>query len=284
MEPGTVLLEDTWEASDVVEECGRRGVPCRELTVEALEAVEAAAFVRCTYMCSTELVQAKLREAGMVGKVPSTYPDQLRSLFHRAIQTRQLMSIQPSELPLFVKPTGNDKAFDGRVVRDAEALRSVVDECAGGGGGCASADSAGGKEVYTAEVVTFACEHRLFIGQGRLYGTGKIRNDGTDAGGSLSPPSATVDRVLSLCGDSFWAVDVGFIVKEDEPAAAAAGVGPDGAPGTWALVEVNPPFSLDDHGLPIEPYVQYCVDACAWIRGGGAETGPGAPGEAQPGQ
>ena len=41
-----------------------------------------------------------------------------------------------------------------------------------------------------------------------------------------------------------------------------------GAGGQWAVVEVNPPFALDDHGLRIGAYCQYCADACRWIRRG----------------
>lgn len=257
-----VLLEDTWEADDVREECERLKIPCRELTVEQLSAYEPREFVDSVYMCNTEIVQRKLRDAFGEAKfdavVPCTYPQSLASLFHRKIDRKLLSRVEAEDLPVFIKPATNDKAFDGRVVRDTTALATLRKEATEYSGETHEV------EIYVSTVVEFWAEYRLFVGAGNLYGMGMIRDvrkQKSDTTVQLSdscqgdPPRAFVDDVLACCGDhAFWVVDVGVLVAT--------------CPGQsqWAVVEVNPPFALDDHGLHIEPYCRYCIDACAWIR------------------
>mmetsp|Transcript_40113 Transcript_40113/g.93154 ORF Transcript_40113/g.93154 Transcript_40113/m.93154 type:complete len:248 (+) Transcript_40113:48-791(+) len=238
-----VLLEDTWEATDVMEECTRTGRPCQELTVEQLDAYDPREFMKHVFMCNTEIVQKKLQAVGLSSKVPATYPPELGNMFHRTMETKRLDLISTADLPLFVKPTSNNKAFDGCVVKSAEKLQDIIEEVGGGEKGAAL-------EVFTAEVVSFKAEYRLFIGGFKCYGLGQI-NEAEPVG---PPPDELVQQIVALVGDRFWVVDVGYLSKQD------------GAP-EWAVVEVNPPFSMDDHGLAIEPYVQYCTDAAAWIRG-----------------
>jgi len=261
-----VLLEDTWEADDVVEECGRRGVSCRELTVAELEVYDARAFVcESVFMCNTDLVQTKLRSLspGLFAEVvPDTYPHELHELLRRDIARRELGSVQDSELPLFVKPVSNDKAFDGRVVADVEQLsdlRAEVCDLLHGRLGDASEAEVAALQVYAAAPVHFQAEFRLFVGGGRMYCGAKnesylIRRDADVEAKDLAPPEDFMRKVVEACpSDVFWVVDVGFMVQ---PTGSAV----------WAVVEVNPPFSLDDHGLPIKPYMDYCIDACAWIK------------------
>ncbi|CAD7935062.1 unnamed protein product [Amoebophrya sp. A25] len=311
-----VLLEDSWEAEDVLEECRRVGIACVELTPAELENKSADEFVKeSCFMCSTEIVQRQLRkffhqaaDLEEIGVVPCTYPAEFFSsstsasstsasaaaslaeegennLFNRKISKRMLSSLcaEHEELPLFVKPASNDKLFDGGVVRDAEDLariweqvRSASDGTGGRGGAAREVDHAPvGRdeertncEVYTAAVVRFVVEYRLFIGSGRLYGDAgkfyKIRaaREMEQKGDLPIPPAAFLEDILRCVGpERFWVVDVGMMMFTTE-------VGEDTSNTTkkWGVVEVNPPFSLDDHGLPIEPYCQYCQDACEWIR------------------
>jgi len=241
-----VLLEDTWEGSDIMEECARRGIPCQELTVDALAKYDPTMFVQHTFMCNTEIVQKHLRSAGLAYKVPDTYPAELESLLQRRIEHRKLHKVAEGDLPLFIKPTSNDKAFDGVVVRDAEHLQSIRDD----------ARSADDVEVYISETVTFLVEYRLFLGGGKIYGMGEhyLRDGDRSAG---VPAVNFVQEVLACVGDAFMAVDVGLMTKDGQCEVCEA---------VWAVVEVNPPFALDDCGLAIEPYVQFCADACAYVR------------------
>ena len=249
-----VLLEDTWEADDIKDECSRVSITCRELSVGDIEEVNAIEFSKSTFMCNTELTQRKLREAGLLNKVPSTYPNSLQNLLKRSVKQRILKTISVSDLPIFIKPVSNDKSFDGRVVQDMPGLASLREEA--GDGECL---------VWVAEKVCFLVEHRLFVGGGELYGTGRIQGKG-----DAVPPESFVREVLACCGvDVFWAVDVGLMTPL--PGTGEGGGGNRGQEEgseeeCWAVVEVNPPFALDDHGLAIEPYCRYCRDACAWLR------------------
>lgn len=296
-----VLLEDSWEAADVIEECARLGITCTELAPEELRAnYSAETFVgEHTFMCNTDLVQEKLREyfgcgdLEAVGAVPCTYPqeflggvdtpsvdtsslDSAEYFFARTIRRRTLgevaAELESSDFkqPLFVKPASNDKAFDGKVVRDKEDLEAILEEVRK----TAAVDSF---PVFTAPPVRFRIEYRLFIGGGRIYrGTTSEDSSGDSwymvraepgldtlfaekgagkQGACPVPDAAFVDAILDKVGpERFWVVDIGLVAAE-------------AAEEQWAIVEVNPPFSVDDHGLEIELYCQYCFHTCAWIRG-----------------
>lgn len=263
--PGSaaVLLEDTWEASDIIEECSRLQIACSELTAGAMLNYDSELFVQHTFMCDTAIVQKHLKLLGLENKVPDTYPKELESVLHRQIERRQLREIVEADLPLFIKPTSNDKAFDGIVVRDAGGLQRVREEVG---------ETADELEVYAAEKVNFAVEYRLFVGNGTVYGVpGEhyVRDGDRSAG---VPSDEFIQEIVKCCGDGFMAVDVGLMTKDEEqPLCNDNGVVKDYCPeatwATWAVVEVNPPFALDDCGLAIEPYVQFCIDSCAYIRG-----------------
>lgn len=250
-----VLLEDTWEADDVKEECIKHHVPCDEMTVIELEQYSTLEFVQSTYMCNTELIQRKLAEVGLLTKVPSTYPDSLFGLLKRSVEQRTLKDLKLTDLPVFVKPVSNDKSFDGRVVTDEGGLEHLLED--------------GGHDlecpIWAAERVSFLVEHRLFVGGGKLYGMGRIQGS-SDA----LPDESFISEVLSCCGpDVFWAVDVGLLVRANTSGKQEGHKKHEGNEEQeccWAVVEVNPPFALDDHGLAIGPYCRFCQDACAWIR------------------
>jgi len=245
-----VILEDTWEADDVKNWCASKNISCEELSVDTLEAIDAVAFVNSTYMCNTKLVQEKLQEARLQHKVPSTYPVQLRPLLHRNVEEKLLGDISSSNLPSFIKPVSNDKCFDGRVIEDQDSLSRLMEEardihC----------------PVWTSDKVSFLVEYRLFIGCGNVYGCGRIQGC-SDA----VPPASFVNELLACCGsDVYWAVDVGLMTRVHDDS-YHSDAGKREAPSCWAVVEVNPPFSLDDHGLDIDSYCQYCQDACEWMR------------------
>lgn len=234
-EEAEVVLEDSWEADDVKEECGRRGIRCTELTSEALRAMDTQQFISSTFLCDTAVIHTHLRRAGLHHNVPDTYPDEFKSLYHRTIKTSVLDQIKQSDLPLFVKPRTNDKVFDGMVIRSLDQLPPPE-------------EVSPSTRIYTSEVVGFGAEHRLFVGGGRLYGIGlRLSGQGEDLESSLK---AFAEAIVELAGNVFVVVDVGFVESR----------------GGWAVVEANPPFALDDCGLGIRPYMQYCMDACHSFR------------------
>eukprot|EP00933_Yihiella_yeosuensis_P022913 TRINITY_DN17937_c0_g2_i1.p1 TRINITY_DN17937_c0_g2~~TRINITY_DN17937_c0_g2_i1.p1 ORF type:complete len:308 (+),score=44.27 TRINITY_DN17937_c0_g2_i1:61-984(+) len=294
----TVLLEDTWEADDVKEECARLDIPCSELTVEDLEAYDPHKFIfESVYMCDTAIVQQKLKavsstyDVNYLDKVPSTYPDLLRTLMFRKIVKSSISDLKEKLLgskklceesefvkfPIFVKPVSNDKAFDGGVLRCEEDLQTLVERDTDSG-------SENSIEIWLAEVVHFVSEYRLFVGSGKCYGRGKIqeksaelirmRDQAEKSGGkernlletamSDGPSEEFIESILENLEGEFMAIDVGLMVKGESAVMEEGSI-------CWSVVEVNPPFALDDHGLDIESYCQYCIDACEWMCQRGKE-------------
>jgi len=33
----------------------------------------------------------------------------------------------------------------------------------------------------------------------------------------------------------------------------------------WFIVEINPPFSLDNHTIDMNQYIEFCIDSCQYI-------------------
>eukprot|EP01052_Picozoa_sp_SAG31_P007565 SAG31_NODE_362_length_16904_cov_7.893218_2_plen_128_part_00 len=82
--------------------------------VEALTKYDARSFVfESTFMCNTELIQAKLKAVGRMHKVPGTYPKALDGLLNRKCEQRSFSDVTEEMLPVFIKPVSNDKRFDG---------------------------------------------------------------------------------------------------------------------------------------------------------------------------
>merc|ERR1712206_24643 len=96
----------------------------------------------------------------------------------------------------------------------------------------------------------FVCEHRLFIGDGRVWGTAEYSEHvlSEDVIVSSPIPPEFVEEVLACNTMGFVVVDV---------ALTRAGV--------WCVVEVNPPFALTSYGLDICTYVEYCCAAWAHL-------------------
>merc|ERR1719478_2012641 len=111
------------------------------------------------------------------------------------------------------------------------------------------AADADGEPAYVSDPIDFVCEHRLFLGPGRLWGSAEYSDHvlSEDAVVSKEVPSEIVDEVLRLNSLGFVVVDVGL--KRD---------------GEWCIVEVNPPFALSSYGLDIAIYVEYCC--AAWVH------------------
>ena len=69
-----MLLEDTWEASDIIEECSRLQIACSELTAGAMFNYDSELFIQHTFMCDTAIVHKHLKLLSLESKVPDTYP------------------------------------------------------------------------------------------------------------------------------------------------------------------------------------------------------------------
>lgn len=221
-----VLLEDSWQAQDIVDYCAQNAVQCDIVSADALEKMHSAEFLQCAYFCNTETVQHHLRAVGRADLVPDTYEAAYNQFFCRSFSRSMLKEVDLSKGPRFVKPADNGKLFTGKVV---QSLSDFDD--------CPPLDCI----VYTTDPILFVAEYRLLIGNGKLYGRGhmckeRVEDDGLDQ---------IQNDLVAVTGENFRCVDVGL------------------TSGKWIVVEINPPFSLDDYGIALQAYMSFCIDACA---------------------
>jgi hypothetical protein len=212
-------------------------------TVDELLRIPSSKFLESIYFCNTDIVQSHITQH--FGKdvicdiIPDCYEKQYHSLLHRNIQRCKFGDIDwtASTNGIFVKPYLNNKEFDGMVIKSPSDY---------GERGYPIPDSE--IECYTSDIVKFASEYRLLIGNGKLYGIGNLFGENLDG---IDDNAFTIikERLVLLTGDKFRCVDIGFVPNKCK----------------WLVVEINPPFSLDDHGIPLNMYMEFCIDACRWI-------------------
>eukprot|EP00768_Dysnectes_brevis_P006310 gnl/Dysnectes_brevis/4915_a6829_803.p1 GENE.gnl/Dysnectes_brevis/4915_a6829_803~~gnl/Dysnectes_brevis/4915_a6829_803.p1 ORF type:complete len:283 (+),score=-16.43 gnl/Dysnectes_brevis/4915_a6829_803:60-908(+) len=257
-----VILEDTWLDDDCIElndihlYCTKnKQLIVRVMKRSEIEELNCETFFDKAFFCNTEIVQSKMREVGSdlyQRCVPDTYDPRFQELFKRRIRQDEFgrfFSQKIDRNPVFIKPVSNDKLFDGRVVVDPVA--DFVDY----GLSVPDSDTA----IYICDPYEFAYELRLFVGNGKLYGQAHMRGP-TPLSGESYPQlidSGILERVVQLSGSDFLCVDIGFGSPVCPHAEAHAG--------QWMIVELNPPFSLDDYDLCLDTYMNYCLDACAYI-------------------
>jgi len=119
----------------------------------------------------------------------------------------------------------------------------------------------GNINVYIAEVVKFHSEYRLLVGNGKLYGCGYIEGE------DIIPQSfieTIVKKVTPENPDSdypkFCGVDVGLLRFTQSYPVKEYDLPPTNLPPKWVVVEINPPFALEDYGIPISDYFQFTLD------------------------
>lgn len=52
-----VLLEDSWEALDIIDFCNKNDHECVVLSGDQLKTMDAKEFFKCAYFCNTDIVQ-----------------------------------------------------------------------------------------------------------------------------------------------------------------------------------------------------------------------------------
>lgn len=243
-----VVLQDTWDEPEDEElvEYVTAQYPEQQRVVLAAEEIQdlTAASILAPFF-DTSLVQSILARAGVAYDIPDCYPDSLCTLFRRNIQTMTAAacfglapeSEQPI-LPFFVKPVGQAKTFGQRVETQehVEELLAIIGD---------DVDQL----VYKCALVTFECEFRLFIAEGKLVGCQDASRDLLGHDAKAQPEPAFLEEVLEANQEPFAVIDVGM--QSDQ---------------VWCVVEQNPPFSLASYGLPIDQYVSFCQGAWQHIR------------------
>lgn len=232
-----ILLEDSWEADDIIEWVRQR--PEHELFVlnyDELWCYDNEQFLQSAYFCNTDIVQHHLEAMNMQHVVPDTYEiSTFSKQLGRVIEKCKLGDIDLRLGSRFVKPVLNKKDFDGRVL-------SSLDDYEACGLTCPSLDTM----VYHCQPFTFICEYRVLIGNNKVYGVGHMNKakytDGMDK---------FIESIVPLVSKSYKCVDIAYSIK---PVAR------------WVIVEINPPFSLDDYKIDLDSYMNFCLDSCAFIN------------------
>ena len=238
-----VILENTWtannEADDIIDYCINHDIQYKIMTPESLFDMDHAQFFNSIYFCDTAIVQYHLRETNCSYLIPDTYESVYNEFYSRKIEQIRWGDVNISILtnPIFIKPIGNSKSFDGTIITtesDNYSLQLV-------------SNKSPNTIIYKSDVVNFICEYRLLIGNGKLYGYGFIRGRRMES----FTEELNITKIIELTGENFRCIDIGFVMKPLFK---------------WIIIEVNPAFSLDDYDIPIQIYLDFCIDSCKWIN------------------
>jgi len=246
-----IFLEDTWDATDVIDYCHDHGYNCTVLSPSQLRSMESEDFIKYTYLCNTDIVQEHLRKLALLhshsykNNINNLVPDTYESTytFGRTITKMPFSDVKKiSKIsPIFIKPLSNDKSFDGQIYYQDDYFLGQLprdDEI-----------------VYTSECVKFMAEYRLLIGYSenekrmKLYGHGLISGHNMDDIFQSYHTQSYINKVIQWTPEKqFRCVDIGYTKTG------------------WQIVEINPPFSLDDHHIPLHQYMDFVIGACNNIK------------------
>ncbi len=59
-----------------------------------------------------------------------------------------------------------------------------------------------------------------------------------------------INELIKTTEDDFRCIDIGYLSETNE----------------WVVVEINPPFSLDDYKINLTDYMNFCIGACKWLN------------------
>jgi hypothetical protein len=218
------------KSEDIMAYCKKKQIKIREMPNKQIKRNMSIFLDGCVF-CGMYDIFAFIKAYGINDIVPDTYPEFFSELYKRNIQKVKYQDMNTLIFPYFVKSTGNDKSVNGTIVNNIYQLANLI---------CSSfVDITANLELYVAEVVKFSSEYRLLVGNNLVYGVGyqKGKND-------IRPDDDFVKKIINLSNEEFLCVDVGFIKSLGE----------------WAIIEVNPPFSIIDYGIPVDAYVDYAMD------------------------
>jgi len=230
-----INLEAEWEAYDIISYCKTNNIICNVMQSCELDKIDNIDFMQSVPFCNTTIVQKNLMANKL--EIIDTYSPIFNELYGRDIKKMSFGElVWHNEFPYFLKLVGNSKEIDGTIIESAHDLNILLNNIP-------ELDS---KSFYVSNVVSFNAEYRLFIGNSTLYGMRRqkgfykehINKDSKDF----------ITQIINKSNNIYCIVDIGFNYGTDE----------------WQIVEVNPPFSVDDYGLDINIYMIYCINA--WIN------------------
>ncbi|XWV24797.1 hypothetical protein QJ856_gp0986 [Tupanvirus deep ocean] len=226
-----ILIEDEWNAHDIIEYCQENNLQYRVLSQKEITKLCKFEFFEGPFFCDTKIAQKYLHENGWNDKIPDTYPEIFNKFYKRNIKKIKFNELNKQPYPFFIKSISNNKQISGTVISNHKEennlwlINDIIPYT--------------DMELYVSNVVKFIVEYRLLIGNGKLYGKGYQQGNKF-----VNLDDKFTKEIIGLCGNNFYCMDVGLLSDINE----------------WAIVEVNPPFSLDDYDIPLDNYIEYAIE------------------------
>jgi hypothetical protein len=227
-----ILLEDGWNADDIIEECKKRNIICEIYSSEELQNMDNTEFMNNITFCDTMIMEEQINRSKVIYKIPDTYDSRIEKMLNRKILLCEYKNIFDQKFPIFIKSYGNNKKLSGTVVQNIDELKILFYDN----------EIEDGEFYCCNEIITFDVEYRLFIGDGKLYAYG------CHSGNSEIKLDIDFAKNIAKHINDFMVVDIGLYNNK------------------WIVVEVNPPYSIDDCGIDISTYLDYCIDAQLMIK------------------
>jgi hypothetical protein len=190
-------------------------------------------------MCNTIIVKYHLNELGLLHLIPDTYEETYHQLYSREIKKVKFSEVKSTSHGIFIKPTTNDKIFSGQIYYGVYGVYGVYDNVSFIGDLPDENDV-----VYSSEIVIFLSEYRILVGHGKVYGIGYMQGQT-----NVYPDDFIINKIIELTPLNFRCVDVGLTNKNK-----------------WIVVEINPPYSLDQYDIPLADYMQFVIDAASYLQ------------------
>jgi hypothetical protein len=237
------ILEDTWtsnsEADDIINYAKINNIECKILSVRELYDYNSYDFLKSIYFSNTDIVQYHLCRINRMDLIPNTYDERFNIFFvNRQIEKMSLAEFDKKYQGTikFIKPYDNNKDFDGRLISNITDFESYGIQIPNLN-----------KQIYCADPILFLSEVRLLIGNNKLYGHGHICKNKID---NYLDDKKFIQQIINLSEGDYLCVDIGFMFDEKLKKFC------------WTIIEINPPFSLDDYNIPFPDYIKFCIDAC----------------------
>lgn len=236
-----VLLEDSWcvnnEADDIIKYCKENNHKLEILSYDLLMNYNSTEFIKSIYFCNTDIVQYHLNRLGYLHLVPNTYSEKFIPLYQRdfkILTVKEFKELNNNE-EKFIKPYDNNKLFDGRVIKNITDFNLY---------GVPIPDD--NIKIYCCKPLTILSEVRLLIGNNKLYSHTYMCKNRID--NYIYEIKDLINSIIEKSNNDFYCVDIGYIYENKKF--------------KWVIIEINPPFSLDDYEININEYMDYCIDSC----------------------
>lgn len=234
-----ILLQDEWyEDSKDILESGEEIVIIEKSDIKLMS--KENFFCYDVVFCDTDLFQEKLDGY----PIPDTYDVNFTELFKRKIEKSTIDKFKKTTEPKFIKPIGNNKSFTGIVINPENFDTDFTNR---------GLEIPVNQEIYIVDPLKIISEYRLLIGNGKILGSGHIL--GTS--GNWEIHTKFINDILIASNNRFLCVDIAQILDTSFK---------------WIVLEINPPFSLDDHvespggGIPFNQYFAYCIESFQNIK------------------